>query len=85
MSRRYIHPEQKRQVVTMSATMTTAEIARATELDPTTVRRVLRYWRENGEVTRPAAHPGRPRELSAREINVRVCGVRCLLLVLWVR
>lgn len=51
------------------------EIERLTGLKPRSIRRVLKYYEETGEVMPPAAKSGRPRKLDDNDINVsdRIC------------
>ncbi|KAJ8461838.1 hypothetical protein ONZ45_g18152 [Pleurotus djamor] len=60
---RFIHPEQKKLITTMSATMKATEIAKHTKIAPRTIYRVLKRWRTTGFVDTKDAVVGRPREL----------------------
>ncbi|KAH7907310.1 hypothetical protein BJ138DRAFT_1160468 [Hygrophoropsis aurantiaca] len=51
-NRRYIHPAHKELLVTMSATMSSKQIARPTKISQRTVQRVLQLWKESGVVER---------------------------------
>lgn len=69
---RYIHPEQKRLVCTMSGTMTKSEISAATGISERAIRRMLRRWHDTGSViAKPGpVHVGRPRLLTSLDLAV---------------
>ncbi|EPQ59948.1 Homeodomain-like protein [Gloeophyllum trabeum ATCC 11539] len=66
-NRRYIPPEQKQLVITMSMSMKPREIAEVTKMGRSTVSRILALWRDTGEVERKPPDLGRPRALTSVE------------------
>jgi len=67
-NRRYIHPAQKELIVSMSAHMSSAEIARVTHISQRTVTRVVALWRQTGKVERKPEVSGRPCELDSDDV-----------------
>ncbi|KAL4247973.1 Homedomain-like superfamily protein, partial [Pleurotus pulmonarius] len=61
---RFIHPEQKKLIITMSATMTPTQISKHTGISTRTIYRILEKWRHLRTVTLGSTAVGRPRELT---------------------
>lgn len=68
---RFIHPEQKKLIVIMSATLSPSQISKHTGISKRTIYRVLEKWRQFGVVTLGTGAVGRPRELTHYDIDVR--------------
>ncbi|KAH9028438.1 Homeodomain-like protein, partial [Lactarius deliciosus] len=68
-NRRHIPKEQKWLIITMSAHLSNHDIAVATEISERTIRRVLKRWRETGDVICRPLQAGRPRELTSLEVS----------------
>ncbi|KAJ7826046.1 hypothetical protein B0H14DRAFT_2368540 [Mycena olivaceomarginata] len=68
-NRRHIPREQKDLVIVMSARKTPKEIAADTMMDVGTVRQILRLWRTTGSTVRIPLELGRPRILTALEVD----------------
>ncbi|KAF8055895.1 hypothetical protein FPV67DRAFT_1433604, partial [Lyophyllum atratum] len=66
---RHIHPEQKKLITVLSCTMKPAEIASKTHFSLRTVHRILKTWRETGEVSRSEGQRGRRRILNPYEVT----------------